>query len=128
MLSWVVIFGFDPRRPAHCRHVTKVPSPQLLLFPRLTNCDARRPFRTPPLRTVFALRIRVGFDYSQSGTHPPLTILTLVLSFHAFTGTPFCNPFVFMVFHRMGGCTPSHTLPFGSRRVFSASQPVYTLE
>jgi hypothetical protein len=35
-----------------------------------------------------------------------MTILILVLSFLALTGTPFCNPFVFMVFHGMGGYTP----------------------
>src|SRR5712691_9785032 len=45
MIPSVVIFSFDPRRATHCRHVTKIPSPQLLLFPPLTNRDARNSFR-----------------------------------------------------------------------------------
>ncbi len=45
MVAWVVIFSFDPRPAAPYRHVTKIPSPQLLLFPTLTNRDARNPFR-----------------------------------------------------------------------------------
>src|SRR5260370_26081297 len=39
------MFSIDSRRPPYCRHVTKIPSPQLLLFPGLINCDARNPFR-----------------------------------------------------------------------------------
>jgi hypothetical protein len=53
-----VIFSIDPRRATQCRHVTKIPSPQLLLFPALTNCDARNSFRTLRLRAVSARRIR----------------------------------------------------------------------
>jgi hypothetical protein len=45
MLAWVVIFSTDSRRLTHCRHVTKIPSPQLLLFPELTNRDACNLFR-----------------------------------------------------------------------------------
>jgi hypothetical protein len=45
MLSWFVTFSLDPPRAPQCRHVTKIPSPQLLLFPPLTNCDARNSFR-----------------------------------------------------------------------------------
>ena len=45
MVAWVVIFNFDPRRAAPCRHVTKIPSPQLLSLPHLQNRDARNPFR-----------------------------------------------------------------------------------
>jgi hypothetical protein len=40
-----VIFSPDPRRASPCRHVTKIPSPQLLFLPPLTNCDARKSFR-----------------------------------------------------------------------------------
>src|SRR6266851_7350363 len=41
---------------------------------------------------------------SHFGTH---LISSISLSFHTLTGTPFCNPFVSMVFHLMGGCTPA---------------------
>src|SRR5713101_9100741 len=45
MLSWVVLVSFHLRRTPPCRHVTKIPSPQLLYFPQLQTCDARNPFR-----------------------------------------------------------------------------------
>jgi len=45
MLAWVVIFSSHSRRATLCRHVTKIPSPQLLLFPGLTNGDACNSFR-----------------------------------------------------------------------------------
>jgi hypothetical protein len=44
-LLWFVTFSFYPRRATQCRHVTKIPSPQLLLFSSLTNRDARNSFR-----------------------------------------------------------------------------------
>ena len=40
-----MIFSIDLRQTSPSRHVTKNPSPQLLLFPLLTNRDARNPFR-----------------------------------------------------------------------------------
>jgi hypothetical protein len=61
MLAWVVIFSIDSRRPTHCRHVTKIPSPQLLLFPALTNRDACNPFRIRSYancRVAYALVLR----------------------------------------------------------------------
>src|SRR5467141_2981701 len=39
MLAWVAIFSTDSRRVTQCRHATKIPSPQLLLFPALTDRD-----------------------------------------------------------------------------------------
>jgi hypothetical protein len=52
MISWVVINrqhlprpGRGPRQAPQCRHVTKIPSPQLLYSPHLQNRDARNSFR-----------------------------------------------------------------------------------
>ncbi len=45
MLAWVVIFRLPARLATQFRHVTKNPSPQVLVDPTLTNCDARNPFR-----------------------------------------------------------------------------------
>ena len=45
MIALVVIFSIASRRPAQCRHVTKNSSPQLLLSPALTKCDAHNSFR-----------------------------------------------------------------------------------
>src|SRR5260370_1537923 len=60
-LAWAVIFSIDSRRPTHCRHVTKIPSPQLLLFPALANRDACNPFRIRSYancRVAYALVLR----------------------------------------------------------------------
>src|SRR5260370_22691719 len=50
---------------------------------------------------------KTGGGYANSshfGTHPSLlTAFIPVLSFHALTGTPFCNSLLLMVFHVMGG-------------------------
>src|SRR5260370_7610181 len=45
MLAWVVMFRLPARLATQFRHVTKNPSPQVLVDPPLTNCDARNPFR-----------------------------------------------------------------------------------
>jgi len=58
VLPCVVIFSRYSRRAAECRQVMRIPSPQLLLFPSLTNRDARNSFRPPHLRAVSARRIR----------------------------------------------------------------------
>ena len=64
MVAWVVIFSFHPRRPTHCRHVTKIPSLQLLLFPPLTNRDARNSFR---FRSYAKCRVSLAFSFRRSG-------------------------------------------------------------
>src|SRR5712692_1582166 len=52
MVACVVVFSFDARRAAPCRHVTKIPSPQLLLFHTLTNRDASNPLECPLTKTA----------------------------------------------------------------------------
>src|SRR6266852_1521051 len=58
-----------------------------------------RPRHAVPLTSI-TLRF---VSASHFGTH---LISSISLSFHTLTGTPFCNPFVFMVFHLMGGVYP----------------------
>src|SRR5258708_1375789 len=41
---------------------------------------------------------------------PPVTTISAVLSFLALANCPFCNPFVLMVFHLMGGVPPPSRL------------------
>src|SRR5216684_4411209 len=41
---------------------------------------------------------------------PPITTIIAVLSFLALANCPFCNPFVLMVFHLMGGVPPPSRL------------------
>src|SRR5258708_2223702 len=102
MLAWVVMFSIDSRRPTHCRHVTKIPSPQLLLFPGLINCDARNPFRIRSYENC-----RVGIHFPHSGIHPiPLTIPITVLSFHTLTKCKFRNPFVLIFIQNAPGGVP----------------------
>src|SRR5260370_37951239 len=60
-LAWVVICSIDSRRSTDCRHVTKSPSPQLLLFPAPANRDACNPFRIRSYancRVAYALVLR----------------------------------------------------------------------
>src|SRR5712664_856080 len=45
---------------------------------------------------------------------PPITTIIAALSFLALANCPFCNPFVLMVFHLMGGVPP----PFRLRRSY----------
>jgi hypothetical protein len=45
MVAWVVIFRLPARLATQFRHVTKYPSPQVLVDPPLTNCDAPNSFR-----------------------------------------------------------------------------------
>jgi len=45
LLTSVVLISDRPRRTPPSRHVTKIPSPQLLYFPHSQNCDARNSFR-----------------------------------------------------------------------------------
>src|SRR6267142_39025 len=87
-----VIFSIDRHRPTQCRHVTKIPQPQLFLFCILTNCDARnlRRFCSYAICASRTVLRDVRSSSSQSGTHPlPLTHTIPALSFHAVTGTPF---------------------------------------
>jgi hypothetical protein len=58
MVAWVVIFSTDSRQPSPCRHMTKFPSPPLLLFPTPTNGDSPNSFRSLRVRAPFARRIR----------------------------------------------------------------------
>ena len=112
MLACVVIFSFDPPRASPCRHVTKISSPQPLLFLSLTNRDARNSFgirsyancrvsSSKPVLFPHSLRSRnvSGFDLSPfflilSGhtfatkTHQPLCIQSVMRSFHADGGGP----------------------------------------
>src|SRR5258708_28017992 len=61
MLVWRVIYRRHRRQSPQCRHVTKIPSPQLLLFPALANRDACNPFRIRSYancRVAYALVLR----------------------------------------------------------------------
>jgi hypothetical protein len=77
MLAWVVIFSTDTRRAAQCRHVTKIPSPQLLFFLALTNCDVCNPFRicsyancrVAYVRVLLSSIFRTFFQVPYSATH-----------------------------------------------------------
>src|SRR6267378_5202919 len=75
MLAWVVIF----RPPAYLatlfRHVTKNPSPQVLVNLPLANCDARNPFRIRSYENC-----RVALDPRNIPTCQ--RILTYLFSFH----------------------------------------------
>ena len=72
MLAWVAIFSTDSRRVTQCRHGTKIPSPQLLLFPALTDRDACN-----------SCRIR-SYENCRVSTQYPIYPPTLLFSSPAF--------------------------------------------
>ena len=80
---------------------------QTICFQTVTHSSARRetsiPFSFNHFRTLFIVTEGIPHS-SHSGTRPP-PVITLILlpSFHALTKCKFCNPFVLMVFHLMGG-------------------------
>ena len=80
MLAWVAIFSTDSRRVTQCRHATKIPSPQLLLFPALTDRDACN-----------SCRIR-SYENCRVSTEYPIYPPTLLFSSAAF-GTFFQVPY-----------------------------------
>jgi hypothetical protein len=104
MSALVVIYSFGPRLTSMCRHVmrflhpgrsygTKIPSPQLPLFPGLTNCNASTSFRPLPLRAVSTRRIRFYADCRVSPA--------LFSSLSIFAPLPFHNSFAIMRFRTL---------------------------
>src|SRR5260370_41481178 len=70
MIAWVVIFSTDSRRPPYRRHLTKIPSPQLLLFRILTNHDSPNLFR---IRSYANCRVGSVFSHYGSKQLSPVT-------------------------------------------------------
>jgi len=93
MVIWVVIFSPDSRRPTYRRHLTKFPSPQLLLFRALTNRDARNPFRTPPLRAALARRIHSCANCRGARPSPTAELNSLRLHTLSITHSPYLFSF-----------------------------------
>ena len=60
LLTSVVLISDRPRRTPPSRHVTKIPSPQLLYFPHLQNCDARNSFR---IRSYAKCRVSLTLSF-----------------------------------------------------------------
>jgi hypothetical protein len=59
VLSWGVINRQHPRQAPQHRHLTKIPSPQLLYFQHLQNRDACNSFR---FRSYENCRVSIGFS------------------------------------------------------------------
>ncbi len=77
-----MIFSFDPCRVAPCRHVTTIPSPQLLLFLTLANRDARKSFRMCSYKNcrVTSFRPNIFLSASGSSTFRPSNVQTIQTS------------------------------------------------
>src|SRR5271169_1771707 len=96
----------------------KIPSPQVLMRPALTNRDARN-----SLRIRSYAKCRVSLWHFHFGTHPLLSPPSISPSpffsnlyghtCRTATGQPLCNQFVTHSFHPHGGGTPSlfHRVP-----------------
>ncbi len=77
-----MIFSRHPRRPAPLRHVTRIPSPQLLYFPHLQNRDARNSFRIRSYENCRVSPSPLNFPTSKPSNLP--TVFIYPLSFHVF--------------------------------------------
>ncbi len=81
------------------RHVTKNPSQQPLQNQQLQTVTPATPLESAFTKTAGCLHQRFPFWNSP----PRHTNLSRALSFHALTWNPFCNPFVLIFIHVMGG-------------------------
>src|SRR6266851_6276502 len=84
------------------RHVTKNPSQQPLQNQQLQTVTPATPLESAFTKTA-------GYLYQRfpSWNSPPRhSNLIRALSFHALTWNPFCNPFVLIFIHVMGGVPP----------------------
>jgi RNA polymerase sigma-70 factor (ECF subfamily) len=121
-----VIFSIDSRRPAHFRHVTENPQPQLLLFRALANRDARNSFR---IRSYAKCRVALTFS---SQTFQRTDVLNACKSFKRNTYEPpvsiankrpttFAKPFRCNTYKKPGGPSPAATRTLSTRlRLFRA--------
>ena len=81
------------------RHVTKNPSQQPLQNQQLQTVTPATPLESAFTKTAGCLHQRFPFWNSP----PRHTNLSRTFSFHALTWNPFCNPFVLIFIHVMGG-------------------------
>jgi hypothetical protein len=116
-----VIFSSHSRRATLCRHVTKIPSPQLLLFPGLTNGDACNSFR---IRSYANCRVT---SFKPNIFLPPIPAHTLAFPFlssifRTFFQVPYpVSPLLATLTKSAGVCTNnSHS---GTRPVGSPTHP-----
>jgi hypothetical protein len=119
-----VIFSRHPRRSAPFRHVTKIPSPQLLCLPHLQNRDAHNSFR---IRSYENCRVSLGplnFPTSKPSNLPTLFIYpfsshVLAHSFARFCTRQNLNSFVFMCFRTLCEKHPGGGYPLTPKSTFS---------
>src|SRR5882762_5481000 len=99
---------------------TKIPSPQLLLFPRLANRDVRNPFRFRSCENCRGVVPVFPFWNSPSAQSRSFPVVD-PLSFHVFTKCSSSNPFLLLWMHSNGGVyPPSHNLLPRCLRLFAA--------
>jgi len=113
MLAWVVIF----RPPAYLatlfRHVTKNPSPQVLVNLPLANCDARNPFR---IRSYENCRVALDPRNIPTSKHSNLPTYSDLSLFLSHSCTLFCThkklkSFLFMRFRTLYQKPPGVGVP-----------------
>ena len=92
---------FSPSRDE--KHVTATPSKSTV-----TNCDARKSFG---IRFYQNCRVSTPTTLPFWNSPPRHTNLIRTFSFHALTWNPFCNPFVLIFIHVMGGMYTPLALP-----------------
>src|SRR5882672_7743510 len=88
---------------------TKIPSPQLLLFPGLANRDVRNPFRFRSCENCRGVVPVFPFWNSPSAQSRSFPVVD-PLSFHVFTKCSSSNPFLLLWMHFNGGVYPPRPL------------------
>src|ERR1700682_1083672 len=113
MIASVVNFWLHPRLGTLFRHVTKIPSPQVLVNSPLTNCDARNRFRIRSHENCrVSPRTASPFQRLDSNTcnHPftlsPVFSGSCALSYTTALSYHHCFQLLAHCFHRDEGCTP----------------------
>src|SRR5258708_8500759 len=80
MLTSVVLISNRPRRTPPSRHVTKIPSPQLLYFPHLQNVTPVNPLESALTKTAGCRIPRSSFSVYRSHSRAKIEFANLFFS------------------------------------------------
>src|SRR5712664_3375829 len=105
MLTSVVLISNRPRRTPLFRHVTKIPSPQLLYFPHLQNVTPVNPLESALTKTAGWRIPRSSFSVYRSHSRAKIEFANLFFSIpYALFQVPYPVTLLFATLTKRGGC------------------------
>src|SRR5260370_2736335 len=105
MLPSVVLISNRPRRTPLFRHVTKIPSPQLLYFPHLQNVTPVTPLESALTKTAGWRIPRSSFSVYRSHSRAKIEFANLFFSIpYALFQVPYPVTLLFATLTKRGGC------------------------